>query len=67
MKIINITTLSLILSLSFILSFCSADDSGTNLKTINFEDGVLVLNLKNFDEMLKLHPKILVDFYHPRW
>jgi len=41
--------------------------AGATPPDVNFEDGVLVLTDDNFDRELRKHPKILVDFYHPKW
>ena len=35
--------------------------------TIKKEDGVLVLTDDNFDDVMKMHDYLLVEFYAPWW
>ena len=50
-------------------SFClaAATDSHTMVSSPEIEEGVLVLTDKNFDEVLKRHDYLLVEFYAPWW
>ena len=50
-----------LLAFLFLVIHCQDED----LTLYEEDDGVLALDENNFDEALKTHPKLLVEFYAP--
>ena len=51
------------LVLTFLLLFCFCEGQG--VEVIGEEDGVLVLDERNFIDALKTYPLLMVEFYAP--
>ena len=52
-----------VLLFTFLFLFCVCEDQG--VEVIGEEDGVLVLDERNFRDALKTYPLLMVEFYAP--